>query len=163
MPDFLKLTKKEFETFINDNQYGILSMAGEKPYALPMGYLYKRKTFLIGMAATGSMVVEGRKMKYLESSKNICFTICRPRWFVEKLKSPCTTLIIEGTLIEIKNRSYYGLKKISKKVDLKLYRIKIDKMGARKCNRKPCEVMSDKSAAKKRQKRSQQPPEKRMA
>jgi hypothetical protein len=149
MADFLKLTKKEIETFINDNQYGILSMAGEKPYALPMGYMYRRKTFLIGMTATGSMVVEGRKMKYLERSKNICFTICRPRWFVEKLKNPCTTLVIEGTLEEIENRSYYGLKEIPKKVDLKLYKIKIAKMGARKCNRKPCEIMAGKSKAKK--------------
>jgi hypothetical protein len=114
-----------------------------------MGYMYKRKTFLIGMAATGGMVVEGRKMKYLEKSKNICFTICRPRWLVEKLKSPCTTLVIEGKLAEIKNRSYYGLKAIPMKMDLKLYKIKIDKMGARRCNRKPCEIMAGKKAVKK--------------
>ena len=152
MADFIKLTKKELDKFIKDNQYGILSMAGDKPYALPMGYMYKRKAFLIGMAASGGMVVEGRKMKYLAKSKNICFTICRPRWFVENLKSPCTTLVIEGKLEEVTNRSYYGLKKIPEGMDMKLYKIKISKMGARKCNRKPCEMLVGQETAKKSKK-----------
>jgi len=149
MADFKKLTKQEIDNFIKDNQYGILSMAGEKPYALPMGYMYRRKSFLLGLAASGGMVVEDRKMKYLARSKNICFTVCRPRWFVEGLKNPCTTLVIEGNLEEVTNRSYYGIKQIPQGMDIKLYKIKIAKMGARKCNRKPCEVLVSRAAAKK--------------
>jgi len=112
MVDFKNLTKNEIEKFLKNNQHGILSMAGNKPYALPMGYMYRRKTILLGLATTGSMVTTGRKMKYLKKSKNICFTICKPRWYVDKLKDPCTTLVIEGSLEEIKNRLYYGIKKI---------------------------------------------------
>ena len=120
-------------------------MAGDKPYALPMGYMYRRKTVLLGLATTGGMVTAGKKMKYLKKSKNICFAICTPRWYVEKLKVPCTTLVIEGTLEEINNRSYYGLKKIPDNIKLKLYKIKVSKLGARKCNRKPCELLASKS------------------
>ena len=144
MVDFKNLTKNEIEKFLKNNQHGILSMAGNKPYALPMGYMYRRKTILLGLATTGSMVTTGRKMKYLKKSKNICFTICKPRWYVDKLKDPCTTLVIEGSLEEIKNRLYYGIKKIPENIQLKLYRIKVAKMGARKCNRKPCELLASK-------------------
>ena len=145
MADFKNLTKREIDKFLKNNQHGILSMAGDKPYALPMGYMYRRKTILLGLATTGGMVTAGKKMKYLKKSKNICFTICKPRWYVEKLKVPCTTLVIEGTLEEIKNRSYYGLKKIPENIKLKLYKIKVSKLGARKCNRKPCELLASKS------------------
>ena len=137
MSYFKKLSKNEIEKFIKNNQHGILSMAGEKPYALPMGYMYKRKTFLLGLMATG------RKMKCLKKSKNICFTICMPRWFTPKLKTPCTTLVIEGSLLEVTNRSYYGLKTPIPKT-VQLFKIKAAKMGARKCNRKPCEVLAKK-------------------
>lgn len=144
MADFKKLTKIEIEKFIKDNQHGILSMAGDKPYALPMGYMYKRKTFLLGLVITGGMSVEGRKMKYLTQSKKICFTICRPRWFMEKLKKPCTTLVLEGELVEVTNPAYFGVKTMPSGVDMKLYKIKTDKIGARKCNRKPCELFAGK-------------------
>jgi hypothetical protein len=142
MADFKNLTNTEIDTFLKDNKHGILSMAGDKPYALPMGYMYRRKTILLGLATTGGMVTCGRKMKYLEKSTHICFTICKPRWYVEKLKKPCTTLVTEGTLKEIKNRSYYGLKKVPANSGLKLYKINLSKLGARKCNRKPCELMT---------------------
>lgn len=132
-----KLTKNETDTFLKNNQHGILSMAGDKPYALPMGYTYRRKTILLGLVTTG------RKMKYLKERKKVCFTICKPRWETPKLKIPCTSLIIEGSLAEVKNRSYYGFKsKISDKVQL--YKMKVAKTGARKCNRKPCELFTNK-------------------
>ena len=144
MADFKKLTKNEIDKFLKNNQHRILSMARDKPYALPMGYMYKRRAILLGLATTGGMVTIVRKMKYLSKSKNICFTICKPRWYIDKLKDPCTTLAIEGYLEEVKNRSYYGIKKIPENIQLKLYRIKVAKMGARKCNRKPCELLARK-------------------
>ena len=88
MADFKNLTKKEISAFLKDNQHGILSMAGDKHYALPMGYMYRKKTILLGLATTGSMVTAGKKTKYLKKSKKVCFTICKPRWYVEKLKKP---------------------------------------------------------------------------
>jgi len=148
MADFKNLTKDEIDTFLKNNRHGVLSMAGDKPYALPMGYMYRRKTILLGLATTGSMITTGRKMKYLKKSKNICFTICKPRWYVPKLKHSCTTLVIEGSLEEIKNRSYYGIKKTPEDIQLKLYKINVSKMGARKCNRKPCELLTNKELFK---------------
>ena len=142
MADYKNLTKSEIDTFLQNNQHGILALAGDKPYALPMGYMYKRKAILLGLATAGSMVTTGRKMHYLAESKQVCFTVCKPRWYGEKLKAPCTTLVIEGSLEEVKNRSYYGIKKIPQTAQLKLYKIKVAKMGARKCNRKPCELLA---------------------
>jgi hypothetical protein len=147
MADYMNLTAREIDRFLKNNKHGILSLAGSKPYALPMGYMYRRKTILLGLAASGGMVTAGRKMNCLKKSKNICFTICKPRWYVEKLKEPCTTLVIEGRLEEVQERSYYGIKKMPANMDLKLYKINLAAMGARKCNRKPCELL----AAKKKQ------------
>lgn len=130
-----KLTKEETERFIKNNRHGILAFAGNKPYALPMGYFYKRKTILLGLVATG------RKMKDLKQSKNICFTICKPRWETPKMKVPCTSLVVEGALEELTNRSYYGFKKEAPP-NVQVYKIKVSKMGARKCNRKPCELFA---------------------
>jgi hypothetical protein len=146
MGDYKNLTAREIDSFLKNNQHGILSLAGSKPYALPMGYIYRRKTILLGLAVSGGMVTAGRKMDYLKKSKNICFTICKPRWYVEKLKEPCTTLVIEGRLEEIKDRSYYGIKKMPANTDLKLYKINMAELGARKCNRKPCELLAAKKA-----------------
>jgi len=137
MSDFKNLTKNEIDTFLKNNQHGILSMAGDKPYGLPMGYMYRRKTILLGLVTTG------RKMRYLKKSKNICYTICMPRWLTPKLKIPCTTLVIEGSLEELKDRSYYGLKTAIPKT-VQSYKLKVVKMGARKCNRKPCELLAKK-------------------
>jgi nitroimidazol reductase NimA-like FMN-containing flavoprotein (pyridoxamine 5'-phosphate oxidase superfamily) len=144
MGDYKNLSAREIDRFLKNNQHGILSLAGSKPYALPMGYMYRRKTILMGLAASGGMVTAGRKMDCLKKSKNICFTICTPRWHVEKLKEPCTTLVIEGRLEEVKDGSYYGIKKLPAKLDLKLYKIHVAQMGARKCNRKPCELLAAK-------------------
>ena len=139
------LTKSEIDKFLETNLHGILSMVGNKPYGLPMGYYYKKKTVLLGLMPTG------RKMKYLDASKNICFTICKPRWETDKLKTSCTSIVIEGSLEELKNKekviSYYDLKaEISEDIKMiKLYKINVSKMGARKCTRKPCELLTNKA------------------
>ncbi len=132
-----KLTKQQTEQFLKENQYGILSFAGDKPYALPMGYFYKRKTILLGITTTG------KKEEYLKNSTNICFTISKPRWLVAELKVPCTSVVVEGMLVEVSNRSYYGIKS-PPSPDMQLYRIKVSSLGARKCNRKPCELFAEK-------------------
>jgi len=133
MSEIIELSKKEIEKFLKDNQYGILSMGAKQPYALPMGYKYLRRTLILGITDCG------RKMKYLNENKRVCFTICKPRWETKDLKVPCTSVVIEGELQEVKNKSYYGIKK-SLPSGLKLFKIKTSTIGARKCNRKPCEL-----------------------
>jgi nitroimidazol reductase NimA-like FMN-containing flavoprotein (pyridoxamine 5'-phosphate oxidase superfamily) len=143
------LTKHEIDIFLETNLHGILSMVGKKPYGLPMGYYYKKKTILLGLMPTG------RKMKYLDASKNICFTICKPRWETDKLKTSCTSIVIEGSLKELKNKekaiAFYDLKSEifdDIKEMIKLYKINVNTMGARKCTRKPCELLTNKTLMK---------------
>ena len=81
-----KLTPGQLDSFLKENRHGILSMQGKTPYALPMGYMYKRKTLLLGMFPTG------RKMKYLQKDNAVCYTVCRPRWQTEGQKTPCTSV-----------------------------------------------------------------------
>jgi len=135
-----KLTNAELITFLTANRHGILALAGRTPYALPMGYLYREKTLLL------CLTDEGKKMERLKKSKSICYTICKPRWETEGLKTPCTSAVIEGKLEAVKDKSVYGLG--SKKFEnMTLYKLAIAEMGARKCIRKPCELFAGKSSA----------------
>jgi len=133
-----KLTNAELIAFLNANRHGILAFAGRTPYALPMGYLYREKTLLL------CLTDEGKKKERLKKSKSVCYTICKPRWETEGLKTPCTSAVIEGKLEAVKDKSVYGLG--SKKFEnMTLYKLSIAEMGARKCNRKPCELFAGKS------------------
>ena len=105
-----------------------------------MGYIYREKTLLL------CLTDEGKKMERLKKNKAVCYTICKPRWETEKLKTPCTSAVIEGKLEAVKDKSVYGLG--SKKLEnMTLYKLAIAEMGARKCNRKPCELFAGKSGA----------------
>ena len=135
-----KLTNAELIAFLNANRHGILAFAGKTPYALPMGYIYREKTLLL------CLTDEGKKMERLKKSKSICYTICKPRWETEKLKTPCTSAVIEGKLEAVKDKSVYGLG-AKKFENMTLYKLAIAEMGARKCIRKPCELFANKSGA----------------
>jgi len=137
MADTKNLTRSEITAFLKNNRHGILSMAGDRPYALPMGYMYRRGAILLGLTNAG------RKMACLAKCRNICFTVCKPRWETEQLKTPCTSIVIEGSLEEISNRAYYGIKGTPPE-NSRLYRIKTAVLGARKCNRRPCELFVQK-------------------
>ena len=135
-----KLTNAELITFLNSNRHGILSFAGKTPYALPMGYIYREKTLLL------CLTDEGKKMERIKKNKAVCYTICKPRWETEALKTPCTSVVIEGKLETVKDKSVYGLgtKQFAK---MQLFKLAINELGARKCNRKPCELFAGKSSA----------------
>jgi len=135
-----KLTNAELIAFLNANRHGILAFAGRTPYALPMGYIYREKTLLL------CLTDEGKKMERLKKNKTICYTICKPRWETEGLKTPCTSAVIEGKLEAVKDKSVYGLG-AKKFENMTLYKLAIAEMGARKCNRKPCELFAGKSGA----------------
>jgi len=131
----MNLTDAEKEEFIKNNAHGILSFAGDDPYAIPLGYMYRKGDLLMGFGP-------GRKMDYLKKSHKVCFTICRPRWFSPKFKESCTTIIVEGQLEEVTDPSYYDVKMPEGAVDSHLYLIKPTNVGARKCMQDPCEVLS---------------------
>jgi nitroimidazol reductase NimA-like FMN-containing flavoprotein (pyridoxamine 5'-phosphate oxidase superfamily) len=133
MANYKNLSEQEIDTFLQNNHEGVLSMAGDKPYEIPTGYQYRRKSIIMGLQSKET----GRKMGYLKNNKNICFTICMPRRLVPKLKDRCTSLVIEGPLEEVKNRSYYGLppkkKAYPNAPEFKLYKLNPKHIGARMC------------------------------
>jgi len=139
-----QLTEKEREEFIKANRHGILAFGGRKPYAIPMGYMYRNGTIVLGFLTRPA----GRKLEYLARSRQICFTICRPRWFTPDLQHPCTTVIVEGRLEEIADHTKYGLTgklpESLKNRGLRLLAIKPNALGSRQCTRKPCELFEQK-------------------
>ena len=58
-----QLTDAEKDAFIKDNFWGVLSFAGEEPYAIPVGYQYIKGDILLGFGPTG------RKQGYVEKSR----------------------------------------------------------------------------------------------
>ena len=129
------LTNDEREKFIKGNSHGILAFAGDDPYAIPLGYIYKKGDLLVGFGP-------GKKMDYLKKSRKVCFSICRPRYLSPKHKESCTTLIVNGLLEEITDLSQYDIKLPEGSVDGHLYLIKPTSESTRKCLQDPCELLS---------------------
>jgi nitroimidazol reductase NimA-like FMN-containing flavoprotein (pyridoxamine 5'-phosphate oxidase superfamily) len=129
------LNDAEREAFIKDNMHGILSFAGDDPYAIPLGYMYIKDSLLVGFGP-------GKKMDYLNKSRKVCFTICRPRYLSPNFKESCTTLILDGQLEEVADPSYYGVKMPEGSVDGHLYLIKPTSESTRKCLQDPCDLLS---------------------
>jgi len=129
------LNDAEKEEFIKNNMHGILSFAGGDPYAIPLGYIYRKGSLLVGFGP-------GRKMDYLEKSHKVCFTICRPRYLSPNFKESCTTLIMEGQLEEVTDPSYYDIKMPEGAVNSHFYLIKPTNVGIRKCLQDPCDILS---------------------
>ena len=130
------LTPAEIDAFIQDNQWGSLAFTGDDPYAIPVGYMYKKGDVLLGLTSTG------RKIDYLKGSRKICFLICKPRWQTLDYKESCTSVIMEGELEEVTDRVYYGLSPTPTSTGGALYRVKASKVGTRKCTTVPCEILA---------------------
>jgi len=128
-----ELTADEKEAFLQGNWWGILSFAGDEPYAIPLGYQYKKGAVILGFPAVG------KKMGYVNKSRNVCFTICRPAALSPDPKEsyPYTTIIIEGELEEITDRAYYGLGELPKGIESTVYRIKEKEVGTQKLDSTP--------------------------
>jgi len=48
-----ELTDAEKEAFLTDNYWGVLSFAGDDPYGIPVGYMYRKGDVLMGLSPTG--------------------------------------------------------------------------------------------------------------
>jgi len=134
-----ELSEAERDEFLLNNYFGFLGFAGDKPYVIPVSYFYRKGTFIIGLST-------GRKMDYLQKSRNVCFTISKPI-ALTGFKEPCTGVMVEGELEEVPDRAYYGMDKEIPVMpeNLRLFRIKVDKIGSKKCtNKQPCRVFTAK-------------------
>lgn len=102
-----ELTDTEKDAFLKDSFWGLLCFAGDEPYAIPVGIQYIKGEIFIGFAP------RGRKMEYVNKSRNVCLNICRPSvlssHFWESM--PFNSVIIEGELEDVKeaDRAKYGL------------------------------------------------------
>lgn len=133
--DHRELTEADREEFILNNNHGFLAFAGVTPYTVPVAYFYRKGTFIIGLATPG------RKMDYLEKSRKVCFTISKPT--VETgFKESCTGVMVEGELEELTDRAYYGFGPRPAGGSGILFKIRVDKIGSRKCTVKPCQVFT---------------------
>ena len=130
---FRDLTDAEREEFLKENLYGILAFSSDKPYNIPMGYYYRKGALLLKFS------IPGRKVDCYRKSPSVCFTICKPRWQILGLKKPCTTAVVEGQLEEVVDRAYYGFEASHDHI---IFRIKVDKLSARKCTNEPCELFA---------------------
>lgn len=133
MPYSMKeLTDVEKDAFLKDNFWGILSFVGDVPYAIPVGYQYIKGDILLGFAPTG------RKMEYVNKSRDICLVICRPTALSSDAKEsyPFTTVIIEGELEDITetDRTSYGLPPLPAGAKVALYRLKQKRVGTQILN-----------------------------
>ena len=135
---YRELTDAERDQFLKDNIHGILAFSGDKPYAIPMGYFYRKGTLILGLTKPG------RKIDRSQKSPKVCFTVCQPRWIDPDIKQPCTTVVVEGELEELTDRAYYGLKPLPEAIASRVitFRIKVDKISARECTIKPCELFA---------------------
>ena len=138
-----ELTDAEREQFMTENNDGVLCFSGDEPYGVPMGFRYKKGTVLIGFSKSG------RKLEYIQKSPKVCFTVYRPRRNTPDLKESCTSVILEGELEEVTDLTYYGLEKDIPKVPehLILFRIKVGKLGTKKCLQQPCEILAKREAS----------------
>ena len=127
------LTDAEREEFIKENTHGVLSFAGDDPYAIPLGCIYRKGSMLVGFGP-------GKKMDYLKKSRKVRFTICRPRYLSPDHKESCTTIIVNGMLEEVEDPSYYDIK-MPEMTDVHLYLIKPTSESTRKCLQNPCDLV----------------------
>ena len=120
-----QLTDAEKEAFIKANYWGVLSFAGDEPYAIPVGYQYIKGDILLGFAP------RGRKIEYVNKSRSICLVICRPSKLAPESKDayPYNTVIIEGELEDVTDRDYYGLPPMPEGYSGRSYRIKQKRVG----------------------------------
>ena len=131
-----ELTDAERDQFLKDNIYGMLCFGGDKPYAIPIGYFYRKGDLLLGLTKPG------RKVDCFQNSPRVCFTVCRPKWQTPDLKGTCTTVVVEGELEEVTDRSYYNLPPAPEGVGAIFFRIKVDKLSTRECTATPCELFA---------------------
>ena len=133
-----ELTREEMEEFVKENNTGILCFAGEEPYGVPMGFMYKKGTVILGFSDGG------RKLDCFQKSPKVCFTVCRPRKTTPNLEESCTTVMFEGELEKVTDMAYYDLEKDIPRIpeDVILFRIKANKMSSRKCLQEPCELLA---------------------
>lgn len=139
-----ELTETEMEEFVKENNTGILCFAGDEPYGIPMGFMYKKGTVILGFSDGG------RKLDCVKRSPKVCFTVCRPRKTTPDLQEACTTVMFEGELEKVTDMAYYGLDKDIPRIPehITLFKIKANKLSTRKCLQEPCELLVRREASR---------------
>ena len=123
-----QLTEEERDAFIAANRFGVLALGGDKPYAIPVAYKYFKGALVIVMMRAG------RKMDYINASRNACFNI----WQMgDQVTVPgfkdlrYVSVLLEGELEEITGSdwAYYELPTPPEGVALAAWRLKTTNIG----------------------------------
>jgi len=123
-----ELTEEERDAFIAANRFGVLALGGDKPYAIPVAYKYFKGALVIVMMRAG------RKMDYINTSRNACFNIWQmgDQTTVDSLKDlRYISVLLEGELEEITGSdwAYYELPTPPEGIDLAAWRLKTTNIG----------------------------------
>ena len=129
-----KLTDSELEAFLAENRFGVLAFAGEDPYAIPLGYFYRKGDLIVGFGP-GS-----RKNDYLKNSPKVCFNIWQwgEQSTVPSLREQrYNSVTIEGKLEEITRTdwAYYELPIPPDGIDVVGYKLKRYAVGSTSANK----------------------------
>ena len=66
------LSAQEIDDFLSGQRVGVLSLNdGKSSYAIPLAYFYEQGAVYLTLGG------EGRKMEYISTNRNVCFTVCR--------------------------------------------------------------------------------------
>jgi len=123
-----ELTEAEKEAFITENRTGVLSFAGDKPYAIPVRHHYRKSTMVFLMQRVG------RKLDYIKKNPNVCYNIWQmgEQSTIPSLKEQLySSIILEGELAEVTATewSYYELPTIPEGVNAVAFRLKVNTVG----------------------------------
>jgi len=131
-----KLTQSECESILNDNIIGILGLSdGEKPYAIPLEYLYHEGALFMGTYLTG------RKVDYMNKNGRAVFTVFEDRHgHPEMIKKNirCRSVMIEGRIMSVHIKEFTNRKGITK--SYRLLKLDIEDMGNWQCSRPVCNL-----------------------
>lgn len=87
------IERSEIDDFLKKQRVGLLSLTdGQTSYAIPLAYSYDGENIYLTMGA------KGRKMDYINKSKNVCFNVY---WVPEGFgtgKMSWTSVICDGVL-----------------------------------------------------------------
>ena len=96
-PEVKTMTQDQIETFLKSQKVGLLALSDtQSAYAIPVGYSYNGKDIYI------TMQNQGRKMAYINSCRNVCFTVYwLPENFGIQTVMSYKSVICDGVLEQI--------------------------------------------------------------
>jgi len=98
--DIKNMSAAEIDEFLKTQRVGMLSLGGDKPYAVPLAYSYAANTIFLTMRPTG------RKMEYIARNRNACFAVFWMPPDFSMTNMTWKSVICEGVLEHLTDREH---------------------------------------------------------